>query len=65
MITHLSELLRYCLQCANQERMPLHRELEVVQTYLTLESVQLEERLHYELHISFKALNVEIPPMVL
>ncbi|MDX5419409.1 MAG: histidine kinase [Hymenobacteraceae bacterium] len=65
MVTHLSELLRYCLQHASQERVPLRLELELVQNYLKLESMQLEERLQYELHVSAEALEVLLPPMAL
>ncbi|WP_299758796.1 histidine kinase [uncultured Pontibacter sp.] len=63
MITNLSELLRYGLQYTQQERVPLERELEVVQSYLLLESIQLEERLQYTFEVDEEALQVEIPPM--
>lgn len=65
MVSQLSELLHYCLQHAKQERVPLSLELEVVESYLKLESVQLEERLQYELQVSPEALQAEIPPMSL
>jgi two-component system, LytTR family, sensor kinase len=65
MVTHLSELLRYCLQHASRERVPLSLELEVVESYLKLEAVQLEERLQYELHVAPEALEAELPPMAL
>jgi len=63
MITHLSELLRYGLQYAQQDQVPLIKELEVVQSYLLLESVQLEDRLTYTFEIAQDALLVEVPPM--
>lgn len=65
MVTYLSELLRYSLQYAHRERVPLRQEIEVVLNYLKLEAVQLEERLQYTLTISEEALEVEIPPMSL
>lgn len=65
MVTHLSDLLRYCLQHASRELVPLSLELEVVESYLKLESVQLEERLQYELQVAPEALEAELPPMAL
>ena len=65
MVTHLSELLRYSLQHANQKQVPLKLELEVVQSYLNLEAMQLEERLQYELRIAPEALEIAVPPMAL
>ena len=65
MVSHLSELLRYCLQFSRQERVPLSLELEVVESYLKLESMQLEERLQYSLNVSPEAMEAEIPPMSL
>ena len=63
MMTHLSDLLRYSLQLNTREQVPLARELEVVTHYLILESLQLEERLHYSLDVAPAALPVLLPPM--
>jgi two-component system LytT family sensor kinase len=63
MMTHLSDLLRYSLQLNSREQVPLARELEVVAHYLTLESLQLEERLRYTLDVAPAALDVLLPPM--
>ena len=63
MMTHLSDLLRYSLQLNTREQVPLARELEVVTHYLILESLQLEERLHYSLDVAPDALPVLLPPM--
>ena len=65
MMTHLSDLLRYSLQLNSREQVPLGRELEIVAHYLTLESMQLEERLHYTLDVNPAALAVLLPPMTL
>jgi signal transduction histidine kinase len=65
MMTHLSDLLRYSLQLNSREQVPLARELEVVEHYLTLESLQLEERLHYTLDVDPAVLDVLLPPMTL
>lgn len=63
MITHLSGLLRYSVQFNNKEKVPLSRELEIVQNYLNLESIQFEDRLEYSLEIKPSTLDIEIPPM--
>jgi two-component system LytT family sensor kinase len=65
MITHLSDLLRYSIQLNSAEQVPLQRELEIVEHYLQLEALQLEERLTYSLDVDPAALAVSIPPMTL
>ncbi|OUJ75892.1 sensor histidine kinase [Hymenobacter crusticola] len=65
MITHLSDLLRYSIQLNSTEQVPLARELEIVEHYLELEAVQLEERLTYSLEVDQAAMPTLIPPMTL
>ena len=65
MMTHLSDLLRYSIQLSSAEQVPLGRELEVVEHYLQLEALQLEERLNYRLDVDPAALDVLVPPMTL
>ncbi|MBO2012329.1 sensor histidine kinase [Hymenobacter negativus] len=65
MMTHLSDLLRYSLQLNSSEQVPLARELEIVEHYLILESLQLEERLHFSIDVAPVAREVLLPPMTL
>lgn len=65
MITHLSELLRYSIQLNHAEKVTLEKEIEVVQDYLQLESIQYEERLNYDFEIDQQLLHIQIPPMVI
>jgi LytS/YehU family sensor histidine kinase len=65
MMTHLSDLLRYSLQLNSSEQVPLARELEIVEHYLTLESLQLEERLHFSIDVAPVTQAVLLPPMTL
>ncbi|UOR07259.1 histidine kinase [Hymenobacter aerilatus] len=65
MMTHLSDLLRYSIQLNGTEQVPLARELEIVEHYLQLEAMQLEERLSYTLDIDPATLAVPVPPMTL
>jgi len=65
MMTHLAELLRYSMQRNGAEQVPLATELEIVDNYLQLETMQLEERLHYTVVVAPEALPVLLPPMTL
>ena len=65
MITHLSDLLRYSIQLNSSEQVTLAKELDVVQDYLQLESIQFEERLKYRFDIDKNALQMKVPPMVI
>ncbi|MEO1053758.1 MAG: histidine kinase [Bacteroidota bacterium] len=65
MITHLSGLLRYSVQFNNAEKVSLESELEIVQNYLNLESIQFEDRLEYKLNIDENTLEEKIPPMAI
>lgn len=65
MITHLSGLLRYSIQFNNKEKVTLENELEIVQNYLNLESIQFEDRLEYKLEIKPETMDMMIPPMAI
>lgn len=64
-ITHLSELLRFSIQFDQYEKVSLEKEMEVVQDYLELESIQLEERLNYEFKIVEESKEISLPPMII
>ncbi len=65
MLTRLSELLRYSVKLNHAEKVSLREELEVVEDYLQLESIQFEERLWYGFDIDPASLSLKIPPMVI
>jgi sensor histidine kinase YesM len=64
MVTGLAELLRYSLNSDRTEFVPLAGELRIVDEYLNLERVRLEDRLTVERRIAPDALRVEVPPMI-
>lgn len=64
-ITHLSELLRFSIQFDQYETVSLDKELEIVDDYLKLEAIQLEERLKYTFDIEKSTREMLIPPMVI
>ncbi|MDN5202049.1 histidine kinase [Fulvivirgaceae bacterium BMA10] len=65
MITHLSTLLRYSIQFNNREKVSIEDEIQIVTDYLKLESIQLEDRLYYQLDIEKDTLELKIPPMTI
>ena len=65
MITHLSDLLRYSVQFNAKAKVCIEDELEVVENYLNLESIQYEDRLSYTLEIQQATLEYKIPPMAI
>ncbi len=65
MITHLSDLLRYSIQFNAKAKVCIEEELEIVENYLNLESIQYEDRLSYTLDIQKATLEYKIPPMAI
>lgn len=65
MITHLSDLLRYSVQFNTKATVCIEDELEIVENYLNLESIQYEDRLSYTLEIQQATLEYKIPPMAI
>lgn len=63
MITHLSGLFRYNLRFTHTERVTLAEEINIVKNYLNLESIQLEDRLEYEISLEHDLRDAQIPPM--
>lgn len=60
MILNLAELFRYCLQ-RHKMLIPLGEELEIVQAYLEIEGLRLNERLTFEISATPAARRAEIP----
>ena len=64
-VTRLANTLRYTLTSAREELVSLAQELEIVQDYLDLESLRLEDRLSIDCEVSAEARGVRIPVMLL
>jgi LytS/YehU family sensor histidine kinase len=64
-VTHLSRTLRYTLASGDEELVSLERELEMVEDYLSLESMRLAERLRVEREIEPAARVARVPAMLL
>ena len=65
MITNLAEMLRYSLTESAKDSTPLEKELEIVEYYIELSKIQLEERLTVNMNIDPKYYSKLIPPMIM
>ena len=65
MVTGLADLLRYSLVSDRSDSVLLSDELHIVNEYLKLEAVRLEERLTVEQSITPDALRARVPPMLI
>jgi Histidine kinase len=64
-VTRLANTLRYTLSSAQDELVTLAQELEIVQDYLGIESLRLEDRLRIDCDVAADARQVRIPVMLL
>ena len=65
MLLNFSDLFRYSLKHSDNATVPLEQELEVVEQYLALLSIQFEDKLAYTLNIEETLEMTDVPPMVL
>lgn len=65
MLTRLSDMLRYSLTKNDTDSIALEEELEMVDNYVAISKIQLEERLHFVKEIDENVLSCDIPPMII
>jgi len=65
MITRLSEMLRYSLTKNKLHAISLEEELEMVDNYVAISKIQMEERLQFEKEILINLEGIQIPPMII
>ncbi|HCS66326.1 MAG TPA: hypothetical protein DIW64_20900 [Cellvibrio sp.] len=65
MITDLSDILRYSLESSKSEKVQVFEELEIVNRYIDIIKVHMENRLHFEITIPENLYSNLIPPMIL
>ena len=63
MITHLSDLLRYSMKFNDSGKETIKTEIEIVEDYLKLQSIHLEDRLSYKINVTDDLLNFSVPSM--
>lgn len=65
MLSRLSDLLRCVLDDVEAQEVPLRRELEYVQLYLSIEEVRFQDRLRIEIAMDPGVLDTAVPHMIL
>ncbi len=65
MLTNLSDMLRYSLERSKHDKVALSEELEMIERYIALIKVQMEERLQFTLALAPDIQRYLIPPMIL
>ncbi|MEZ7504623.1 sensor histidine kinase [Flavobacterium sp. Arc2] len=65
MITRLSEMLRYSLTKSNIDTIVMEEELEMVDNFIAISKIQLEDRLQYVKEIQAETIKLQIPPMII
>jgi len=65
MITKLSEMLQYALSKNSVDAIALSEEVEMVDNYIALAKIQMEDRLSYVKDIEPKSSHIAIPPMII
>lgn len=64
-VTLMSNILRYLLQLEGRKFVELSEELDIVKSYLNLESIRYEERLKVSISVDDELLSHPIPPLSL
>lgn len=65
MLINFSDLFRYALKNTDQSKVSLEDELEIVNQYLELLSIQYEDKLRYEISVEEGLESFQLPPMIL
>jgi hypothetical protein len=65
MLVGLSDLLRYTLENAGKQEVPLSEELEFLELYLNIQQMRFPDRLSIELHIAPETLRALVPNLLL
>jgi LytS/YehU family sensor histidine kinase len=65
MLAGLSDLLRYTLENAGKQEVPLKEELEFLELYLDIQQMRFSDRLKVEMHIEPEVLDAMVPNLIL
>jgi signal transduction histidine kinase len=65
MLVGLSEMLRYSLEGSLRDKVPLEEEMAVVERYIAIVGLQLEERLRFTLDVPARLHGCLVPPLLL
>lgn len=64
-ILKLTELLDYLIYRANQAKVPLSEEVELLENYIGLEQLRYDDRLRTESDLQMTADNIQVAPLIL
>jgi two-component system LytT family sensor kinase len=65
MLAGLSDLLRYTLENAGKQEVPLKEELEFLELYLDIQQMRFSDRLKVEMHVEPEVLDALVPNLIL
>jgi two-component system LytT family sensor kinase len=65
MLAGLSDLLRYTLENAGKQEVPLKEELEFLELYLDIQQMRFSDRLQVEMHVEPDVLDALVPNLIL
>jgi sensor histidine kinase YesM len=65
MLLNFSDMFRYALKNTSHSKVKLGEELEIVNQYLELLSIQYEDKLQYKIHVEEDLEDLKLPPMML
>lgn len=60
-----SDMLRFSLTSHTREKVSLNEELQLVDNYLAIAAIHLEDKLRFKMHVTESARQLLVPPMVL
>lgn len=65
LVLKLSQLLNYLLYDSNKQTVPLEKELELIENYISLEKIRFGDRLKLSYHFSGNVQEMKIAPLLL
>ena len=65
MVVALSDILRYSLASSTRDKVSLQEELDIIERYLAIMKIQMEDRLQIQMNIDPKFHSYLLPPMIL
>ncbi len=65
MLTNLSDIFRYSINYTKDQKVSLGSEIEIVQHYIELASIQYEDKLQYQMKVDPSLYSLSIPPMLI
>jgi LytS/YehU family sensor histidine kinase len=65
MMNKLSEMLQFSMTKNSVDAIPIKEELDMVENYISLSKIQMEDRLRFKYEVDKEVLQLRIPPMII